>query len=241
MNRERRNRRAGILLTVAVIWGVTAGLYVVLSSGFGANPASADENPCNPVTPSAGAASLAAPGEDDSHIPWDVGDANPCNPDVAVNPCNPCGGGEAKVKLDYMTSYRDEGFVRASGFVESRAHGDRLTLTYVAPDEAAAIYRQNAKLVRLGQGTGFQPYPAGTVIIQESFQKNDDGAPGSRGPFYAMTKEEPGYDSAGNDWRYGQARADLTKIGDGKLGNMRYCRSCHQTKHGQDFVFARDR
>ena len=56
-----------------------------------------------------------------------------------------------------------------------------------------------------------------------------------------MTKEEPGYDTAGNDWRYGQARADLTKIGDGNLRNMRYCKSCHQTMHNQDFVFARDR
>ena len=251
MNRKLRNRRAGILLTVAIIWGFTAGLYVVLSSGFGVNPAAADENPCNPVTPSAGAASLTAPGEDDSQIPWDVGNANPCNPGAAVNPCNPCGavnpcnpcgaGQVSKVKLDYVLSYRGEGFARASGFVESRAHGDRLTLTYVSPVEAATIYRQNAELVRQGQNTGFQPYPAGTVIIQESFQKSNDGAPGSRGPFYAMTKEQPGYDTAGNDWRYGQARADLTKIGDGNLGNMRYCKSCHQTMHNQDFVFARDR
>ena len=143
--------------------------------------------------------------------------------------------------LGYGTDYRAGGYEKTTGFVSSASHGNRLVVTYVAPASAARIYRANAKLVRSGANSGFKPFPVGTTIVKESFQKKSSGGPGSRGPLFVMRKEAAGYDPSGNDWRYGFTRPDHRIIGDGFTGPVAFCKACHSTMRDRDFVFAVDR
>ena len=144
-------------------------------------------------------------------------------------------------KLDFGVDYRGGGYEKTTGFVSSASHGNRLVVTYVTPASAAKIYRANAALVRQGKKSGFESFPAGTTIVKESFQKNNSGGPGSRGPLFVMKKEGSGYDASGGDWRYGFARPDLRLIGDGFTGPVAFCKACHMTMRDQDYVFAVDR
>jgi len=104
--------------------------------------------------------------------------ANPCNPNAAraANPCNPCGGGGGGApwertgpRLGWGTDYRT--YPRAAGPEPSGPHGNRTVVTYVAPREAAQVYAHNARLVRQNRTGGFRPYPVGTVLVLESFNR----------------------------------------------------------------------
>lgn len=240
MRGEKLKNNAGILLTVAILWAIGGAFGLVQFSGAGLPTALADDNPCNPVAP--GAAAVPAPGEGDSGVPWDTAADFAAAVDEHGNPCNPCGGaGQAgKVRIEDALDYLNGGFEKTTGFVQSAAHGNRLLLTFVSPAEAAEAYRHNARLVRRG-GMDFQAYPEGTVILSQSFHRTGDGRPSHRGPIFLMKKEAPGYDTSGNDWRYQMAQPDMTTIADGNTGNMRFCKSCHMSKRGQDFVFSVDR
>jgi hypothetical protein len=65
--------------------------------------------------------------------------------------------------------------------------------------------------------------------------------PGAAGPLFVMKKEAPGYDPAGNDWRYAFAQPDLQLIGDGTSGPVAACKSCHANAKTRDYVMAADR
>ncbi len=144
-------------------------------------------------------------------------------------------------KLDYGTNYRDGSFEKTTGFVSSASHGNRLVVTYISPAASARIYRANAAKVRAGNPCNMGSFPAGTTIVKESFMKDREGGPGRKGPLFVMKKEGDGYDSSGNNWRYGFTRPDYRVIGDGFTGPVAFCKACHMSMRNQDFVFAVDR
>jgi hypothetical protein len=116
-----------------------------------------------------------------------------------------------------------------------------LVVTFVAPKNAADVYRANAKLVRENKSSGFKPFPAGTVIVKESFLKDDKGGPGQRGPVFFMRKEKAGYDNDGGNWRYAFTQPDFSLIAEGNSGDVAFCRTCHLAVKNRDFVYAVDR
>jgi hypothetical protein len=186
-------------------------------------------NPCNPCNPCA---------------PKAANPCNPCNPCApkAANPCNPCApkaGAQSVALVEWGRDYSV--YPRTTGFVESASHGGRLVITFVAPANAADVYRANAKLVRENKSGGFKPFPAGTVIVKESFIKDGNGGPGQRGPVFFMRKEQRGYDPEGGNWRYAFSQPDFTLIAEGKSGDVAFCRSCHMAVKARDFVYAVDR
>lgn len=205
------------------------------------------ENPCNPC--STATATTARDG----------GGENPCNPDNAAsnengesvlvkesNPCNPCSAGGKPVgfgrsggTMNWAKDYRSWPVV--SGYVKSASHGNRLVQTFITPAESASIFKNNSRLVLERRNRGFQPYPQGTRIVQESWIRNDTGAPGAPGPIFFMRKETPGYDDEGGDWHYGMARKDMTVIGEGKTSGMSVCKECHTKARSRDYVFSADR
>jgi Cytochrome P460 len=193
----------------------------------GANASKAG-NPCNP-----NGAKVAKAG-------------NPCNPNggKAGNPCNPgaarpvgltSDGGKIEWGRDFHT------WKPVTGFVISNSHGNRLVQTYIDPPEAARVYKHNAELSRLRKTEGYEPYPPGTRIMQESWLRNDSGGPGKPGPLFFMRKEAAGYDASGGDWEYGFTQTDLALVGEGHDGKMGFCKECHTRADKRDFVFATDR
>ena len=96
----------------------------------------------------------------------------------------------------------------------------------------------NAKLVRQRKTGGFTKFPVGTIIAKDSFIKTKGGKPGSRGPILFMRKEKPGYDPSGGDWRYAFTRPDFSLIGEGKSGNVAFCKACHTAVKNRDYVYA---
>ena len=178
--------------------------------------------------------------------------ANPCNPRTAkaANPCNPCSAKRAnprkargKRKQAKLIGWGKNYVIyeRTTGFVSSASHGGRLVVSYVAPKKAAQIYRRNANLVRKKRKSGYQAFPVGTIIAKESFVKDKKGEPGKRGPVFFMRKEAKGYDPGGGDWSYAFTRPDFTLIGEGKTGNVAFCRACHVIVKNRDMVYAVDR
>jgi hypothetical protein len=213
------------------------------AKGNPCNPCAAKTNPCNPCNP-------CSPKQANPCNPCAPKAANPCNPCAAkpgvnpCNPCNPCGGGGAAAtgaKLTIGADYLSGSFEKTTGYVPSASHGDRLVVTWVYPAAAAKAYRANAAKVRAKQTSGMQAFPAGTVIVKESFVKQANGSPGSRGPIFVMKKEATGYDPSGGDWRYSMAQPDMRLIGEGFTGPVAFCKACHATMKDQDFVFAVDR
>jgi hypothetical protein len=155
------------------------------------NPGTAQAtNPCNPGT--AQATNPCNPGTAQATNPCNPGTAqaaNPCNPGTAqaANPCNPgTGGGGAPWErkgpaLDWGVNYTS--FSPTSGYFRSVAHGNRRVVTYVWPQEAAQVYDHNARLIQQNRTSGFRDYPAGTVLVLESFDSADAlAAAGAIGP-----------------------------------------------------------
>lgn len=223
-----------------------------------------EANPCNPCNPCGGAAKDTAgdnPCNPDNQISEEDGDTNndrDSNNDresdedtesVLVkesNPCNPCSAGGKPVgfgrsggTVNWAKDYRSWPVV--SGYVKSASHGNRLVQTFITPAQSASIFKNNSRLILERRTRGFKPYPQGTLIVQESWVRNDTGAPGRPGPIFFMRKESPGYDEQGGDWHYGMAHKDMTVIGEGKTTGMSVCKECHTRARSRDFVFSTDR
>ena len=212
-------------------------------------------NPCNPNTARAG--NPCNPGAAKAGNPCNPNAAragNPCNPGAAKagNPCNPNAGhasnAAAPVRVGFQTNGVKIGWGRnfrswdvVTGYVTSHSHGNRLVQTYVYPSAAARVYKHNAELARQRKTEGYQVYPPGTQIVQESWVRNDLGGPGKPGPVFFMRKQDPGYDAAGSDWQYGFTRNDLDVIGEGHDGPMQFCKACHARADKRDFVYATER
>lgn len=144
-------------------------------------------------------------------------------------------GGKLSWGADYAT------WPLASGFVLSPSHAGRFYRVYANTREAAEVYRYNGERLRYRDGEGTRPFPVGTVLAMETFERTGDDKPGARGPVFFMRKEAAGYDAPGGDWRYGMMAVDGTALADGKDGHATECRACHAHAHARDFVFAKDR
>ena len=137
--------------------------------------------------------------------------------------------------------YKGGTYDKTTGYVPSASHGDRLVVTYVYPAAAAKVYRANAANVRAKKTDGMQSFSLGTTIVKESYLKQANGSPGERGPIFVMKKNAAGYDPSGNNWQYSMAQPDMQLTGEGFEGPVAFCKACHMTMRGQDFVFAVDR
>ena len=76
------------------------------------------------------------------------------------------------------------------------------------------------------------PLPAGSVIVGE---QHTDPSCNSLTGFYLMTKEQPGYDRAGGDWRWQRLDANQRVREDGRLAT---CTSCHVLPPCNDYLCA---
>ena len=193
-------------------------------------------NPCNPCNPRRAAANRDNP-------------CNPCNPgraalnsDNPCNPCNPCAVGQRSRgpawKISWGQDYRS--FEKIGDLKLSLDHGNRLVVSYVSPKSSARIFRRNAQRVRSNRKTGYQDYPVGTVIVEESWDRGPAGKKEDVGLLFFMKKEKSGRDSSGGNWRYGYTRSDFSVVGEGNGGKVGYCAQCHSAAKGRDYVFTLD-
>ncbi|HEX9841726.1 MAG TPA: cytochrome P460 family protein, partial [bacterium] len=212
----RHRLRAGLLRAAAAL-GLLAGVTWLLPVALPGTPrlAQAQSAPAQAGAespPAGGAAKPAAAQE---------GAAAPTASPAARSAAQMTAGGRIGWGVDYR------GYTKVTGYINSLEHGNRLVVTYVAPAEAAAIFRQNAALVRANKSAGFGPYPAGTVIVMEAWHKSPSGAPDTQGPIFFMRKEPAGFDTEGRDWFYGFTDAGLNLIAEGRDGKVTFCRGCH--------------
>jgi Cytochrome P460 len=162
-------------------------------------------------------------------------EAPPASATMPMSPGLQSSGGKIEWGRDFHT------WDVATGYVISASHGNRLVQTYIYPPEATRVFRHNSELALLHKMEGYEAYPVGTQIVQESWLRNDLGGPGAPGPVFLMRKESPGYDPAGGDWRYGFTRDDLSLIGDGHEGKMQTCKECHARAKPRDYVYGTER
>jgi Cytochrome P460 len=141
--------------------------------------------------------------------------------------------------IDWGTDYHT--WDVATGYLISASHGDRLLRIYIQPHAAALVYRHNTELVLLRKIEGFLPYPEGTQVAAESWQRTDKNGPGQAEAVFFMRKQPAGYDPAGGDWEYGMTHPDLTLFGEGHDGKMQFCKDCHANAKAHDYVFPVDR
>jgi hypothetical protein len=142
-------------------------------------------------------------------------------------------------KIGWGTDYAT--WPLAGGVVLSPTHGNRFFRVYASTREAARIYRHNGERLRYFDGAGTEPFPVGTVLAMESFERTADNKVGAQGPVFFLRKESAGYDPAGGDWRYAMTEPDLKLLAEGKDKNVTQCRVCHAQAKTRDFVFAKDR
>jgi hypothetical protein len=76
------------------------------------------------------------------------------------------------------------------------------------------------------------PFPAGTIIVKESY-KPKGGGKGKLASVTVMVKREPGYDASNGDWEYINTSAELKVKGQGKISS---CIVCHAAAEN-DFIF----
>jgi hypothetical protein len=146
---------------------------------------------------------------------------------------------QSAAKLSWGTDYAT--WPLASGFVISPSHAGRFYRVYANTREAAEVYRYNGERLRYRDGEGTRPFPVGSVLAMETFERTVDNKPGAKGPVFFMRKEAEGYDEQGGNWRYGMMAVDGTTLADGKAGPATECRACHAQARTRDFVFAKDR
>jgi hypothetical protein len=98
----------------------------------------------------------------------------------------------------------------------------------------------NDKAAGYGKFENLDPLPAGAIIIKDSFTVTRGGTV-KTGPLFMMEKMDPGFATAGGNWRYLMLRPDGTLVGmtggadSSKVG---FCADCHKAvgaKH--DFLF----
>lgn len=75
------------------------------------------------------------------------------------------------------------------------------------------------------------PLPVKSIILKEKLGEND-ARPSA---YAAMTKREPGFDSAHGDWEY--TFVDLVGGKRYENGQLENCRTCHQSCKDRDFLF----
>ena len=86
-------------------------------------------------------------------------------------------------------------------------------------------------------GNADLPYPAGTIIVKESYD-SDDGQKGKLKDLTIMVKRESGYNSENGDWEYLSASA-TQKIK--SQGLIKMCINCHTAAESDDYIFSSNR
>jgi hypothetical protein len=77
------------------------------------------------------------------------------------------------------------------------------------------------------------PLPPGSVVVAEEHGGDSSCGSGSVTGFYLMAKQQPGYDSAVDDWRWQELDANQRLIQD---GHLQTCSSCHAQPTCNDFL-----
>jgi len=104
-------------------------------------------------------------------------------------------------------------------------------------DAIGEIYINEAGRAVSTAGTGF-PYPVGTVIVKETYERSATGGKGSVTQITAMVKRAPGYNPTEGDWEYILMKPDLSV---GSRGQLSACMACHVAAADRDYVFNNDR
>lgn len=107
----------------------------------------------------------------------------------------------------------------------SATHGERFVNNYA--NAAAASYGSGATM------------PVGAILAKDAFTVTAEGGihPAA---LALMEKMAPGFDADGNDWRYVLILPEGDIVGiTGDVGDehVRFCRDCHRTAAGTDFLF----
>ena len=88
----------------------------------------------------------------------------------------------------------------------------------------------------VSSGSAALPYPAGAIIVKESY-KNSGGSKGDLTSITIMVKRESGYDAENGNWEYIMLTPKMKVQGQGRLSG---CISCHLAADN-DFVFTDNR
>lgn len=111
----------------------------------------------------------------------------------------------------------------------SGPHGERFVNHYA-----------NDKAADYGKFENLELLPAGSIIIKDSFTVTRNGAV-MTGPLFMMEKMEPGFASAGGNWRYLMLRPNGSLVGmtgGAEAGRVRFCAECHKSAGAErDFLF----
>ena len=111
----------------------------------------------------------------------------------------------------------------------SGPHGERFVNHYA-----------NDKAADYGKFENLELLPAGSIIIKDSFTVTRNGAV-MTGPLFMMEKMEPGFASAGGNWRYLMLRPNGSLVGmtgSAEAGKVRFCAECHKSAGAErDFLF----
>lgn len=111
----------------------------------------------------------------------------------------------------------------------SGPHGERFVNHYA-----------NDKAADYGKFENLELLPAGSIIIKDSFTVTRNGAV-MTGPLFMMEKMEPGFASAGGNWRYLMLRPNGSLVGmtgGAEAGKVRFCAECHKSAGAErDFLF----
>lgn len=149
---------------------------------------------------------------------------------------------------------------RVSGLEPSPLHWGHGVVVY-GDHEAAKIYRHNhlefIKEFEMDEGDdedddefviNYKKYKVGTVFVKEQFSLPgkhslaSTGIPSDPSSIIVMIKEKPGYDPAGNDWKYVYFMVDGNIVAEGKSSVPAVkvlCSNCHQNVKQRDFIFSR--
>jgi hypothetical protein len=106
---------------------------------------------------------------------------------------------------------------------------------------AAAPHNNNYQLV-LANAVAYAPYtnadyplPQGSVVVAEEHGSDPACSSGSVTGFYLMAKQQLGYDSAADDWRWQQLDVNQRLLQDGQLKTCSSS-SCHGQPTCNDFL-----
>ncbi len=107
----------------------------------------------------------------------------------------------------------------------------------------AAAPHNNSYQVVLANDVAYDPYtnadyplPQGSVVVAEEHGGDSSCSSGGVTGFYLMSKQQPGYDSAANDWRWQQLDANQRLLAD---GHLKTCSTCHANCAVYDFLCSR--
>ena len=81
------------------------------------------------------------------------------------------------------------------------------------------------------------PYPVGTVVVKESYNRKD-GVKNDLKDLTIMVKRKPGYDTENGDWEYLLVSPALRIKSQGRIG---MCIDCHTAAAADDYIFTNNR